>query len=122
MKIVNSTPLNDPINFTQGDSIVLNLLALDNEGDPVDLTGASLTTQMLGANIVGPVIFGPSQHNLADQSTNPGEFTLTLSTDDTVSVGLGEHKQILTQSAIAGAVTYFHGNNILTVYPPVPLQ
>lgn len=122
MQLVNSNPLNEPITFTQGDTVTLNLLALDDENNPVDITGAVLNTQILGPNTVGPVTFGPGQHTVLDQSTNRGEFTLALGDMDTLECGEGQHKQIVTVADIASAFTYFHGNNILTVLVAVPLQ
>lgn len=111
-----------PIEFTQGDTTTLALIATDDQGNPVDLTGMSLSTQILGANSVGPVTFPNGQHTIADQSTNRGEFSLALSAMDTPTCGEGEHKQIITQASITGTITYFRGNNLLTVYPAPPEQ
>lgn len=113
---------NLPIEFTQGDNVTLQLLATDDQGNPQNLTGASLSTQILGANIVGPVVFPNSQHTLGNQSTNPGTFSLALANTDTPNCGLGSNKQIITTATISGVVTNYRGVNILTVYAPVPLQ
>lgn len=121
MQLLNQQ-LHEQFNFTQGDTVVLHLLAVDDDGVPVNLTGAVLTTQIQGANIVGPVTFPNGQHTLGDQNAAPGTFTLALSPSNTGDCGEGQGKQIVTQAAIAGAVTYFHGNNLLTVLVPEPLQ
>lgn len=113
---------NLPIQFTQGDTITLPLIATDQFGNPINLTGASLSTQILGANSIGPVTFPNAQHTLANQSTNPGQFSLALAAADTANCGEGANKQIITQASISGAITYYPGINILTVYPSVPLQ
>lgn len=122
MMLTNLTPFGVMINLTQGDTVTLNLLATDDQFNPIDLTGATLQTEMLGPNGIGVVTFPDGQHTLADQSTNPGEFALALSSDDTNSLGQGLHKQIVTQSNVSTAITNFHGNNILTVLPSTPLQ
>lgn len=120
MQLLNQP--NQVAEFTQGDTAVLELMAVNDQGNPVDLTGATLETAMLGSNIAGVVNFQNSQHTIANQSTNRGQFFLTLSSDDTLSVGEGRHKQILTSVAVSSTLTTFRGINILTVYPPVPIQ
>lgn len=110
------------IEFTQGDTATLGLIATNDTGLPVDLTGASLSTQILGPNSIGPITFGNGQHTIADQTTNRGEFSLALAASDTGDCGEGQHKQIITQATISGDITYFRGNNLLTVYPAPPEQ
>lgn len=119
-----TTPNNLPVEFTQGDDITLTLIATDDAGNPQVLTGASLSTQILGANTVGPISFPNSQHTLANQTTSPGQFTLLLANAgaDTTSCGLGSGKQILTTAVIAGVSITYRGAGILTVYPSVPTQ
>jgi len=115
---------NLPLDFTQGDDVTLNLIATDDQGNPQNLTGASLSTQILGPNGSGPVTFPNSQHTIANQTTNLGQFSLALGNSgaDTSNCGEGPSKQIITQSTIDGEVTYFRGVNLLTVYPNVPTQ
>jgi len=106
--------------FTQGDSAILTLYATDGKGNPVDITNATITTFIKGPNGV-IASFPNSQHQII---TGPaGVYQLTLSTTDTGNCGLGPNKTILSQivSNVIGTV-YFRGINILTVYPPVPLQ
>ena len=113
---------NLPIEFTQGDTVVLYLLATDDQGNPVSLAGATLSTQILGANGVGPVVFGNGQHTLANQTTNPGQFSLALANTDTPNCGAGANKEIYTTAAVSGVTTTFRGVNLLTVFVPEPLQ
>lgn len=110
------------IEFTQGDTVALSLIATDDAGNPVDLTGASLSTQILGPNGVGSVTFPNGQHTLGDQTTNPGTFVLDLSTVNTAACNEGDGKQIITQAVISGVITYFRGINLLSVNVNVPLQ
>ena len=107
------------ITFTQGDNAVLNLTATDGSGNPVNLTGASFTTLIKAQNTV-VVSFPNSQHSIV--SAVNGTYTLTLSAMDTASCGLGGNKEIITAIVQAGATVYFHGPNMLSVLPPVPLQ
>lgn len=118
-----NTQDNLPVIFTQGDDTVLFLLATDDQGVPVDLTGASLSTQILGPNGAGPVVFPNSQHTIdPDQVANRGKFALALSSTDTGNCGIGQHKQIITEGALISGTVYFQGVNLLTVYANVPLQ
>jgi hypothetical protein len=112
------------IEFTQGDDVTLELIALDGDGNPVDLTGASLSTQVLGPNGAGVTTFPNSQHTLANQTTNRGQFALALGNvgEDTTDCGEGANKEMLTVAVISGVQTTFRGPNLLTVYPEVPVQ
>lgn len=107
------------IQFTQGDTAVLNLTAEDGSGNPVDISGAVFTTQIKGPNGV-VVSFPNSQHTIVSAAT--GQFQLSLSASDTNSCGLGANKEIVTKIVQGGSTIYFHGIAILTVNPPVPLQ
>jgi hypothetical protein len=109
-----------PYEFTQDDTALLELVAVDDSGNPIDITLATFSTQILGANGVGPVVFGNSQHTIINGPL--GQFALALATGDTANCGLGQHKQILTQLTIGGIIETCRGVNILTVYAPVPLQ
>lgn len=113
---------NEPLDFTQGDDVELGLIATDNDGNPVVLTDATLTTQILGMNGEGPITIPNGQHTIADQDTNPGEFSIALTSDNTSACAQGIAKQIITQAVISAEVTYFRGNNLLTVYVNEPLQ
>lgn len=121
--MILKTQNNLPIEFTQGEQANLLLLAVDDSGNPVDLTGFNLTTQILGPNGIGPITFPNSQHTLADQVANRGGFTLALAPADTAACGEGPSKQIITEANNGGYyIDYFRGNNLLTVYPNVPIQ
>lgn len=106
--------------FTQGDVAVLNLIAQDGNGNPINILGATFSTQILGANGIGPITFGNSQHAITNAAA--GQFTLSLATGDTASCGLGNNKDVVTQITLSGNPVYFRGQGILTVLPPVPLQ
>lgn len=108
------------LQFTQGDNAVLQLTAQDGNGNPVNLTGASFSTQVLGPNGSPIAVFPNGQHSIV--SAPNGTFTLTLAQADTQNCGEGANKDVLTQVTIAGNVTFFRGTGILKVLPPVPLQ
>lgn len=108
------------LSFTQGDQVTLSLTAQDSSGNPINLTSATFSTQMLGANGAGPVTFGNSKHAIV--SATLGQFTITLAPSDTQSVGYGGNKDILTQITQSGSPMYIRGVGILTVNPPAPLQ
>jgi hypothetical protein len=108
------------LEFTQGDNASLLLQATDDLGNPQNLTGATFSTQILGANGVGPVTFGNSQHTINNAAL--GQFTLALANTDTPNCGIGTAKEIITTVTISGVVTNYRGVGILSVFPNVPLQ
>ncbi len=108
------------ITFTQGDNAILNLTAQDGNGNPINLTGASFSSQILGANGAGVVTFGNSQHTVIDVTA--GTFQLTLSPTDTAACGLGDNKEIVTTIVQSSLPVAYHGVAILKVLPAVPLQ
>lgn len=116
------------IQFTQGDAVVLNLQAQDGNGNPINLTGAVITTMMVGPGGV-IVSFPNSQHTVnPDQVNFEGDFTLTLANTDTQLVDIGgpplnsAPKDILSYIVIGSTPIYYRGQGILTVLPPVPLR
>jgi hypothetical protein len=122
MPLLQNQQVGSLIEFSQGDNVTINLLATDDNNNPINLTGASFSTQIQGPNIVGPVTFPNGQHTLQNQTSFPGCFMLTLTQANTESCGLGANKEILTEVTISGLVTYFRGENLLTVYPAIPTQ
>lgn len=108
------------IRFTQGDNVVLTLTAKDGAGNPISLSGATFSTQILGNNSTGPVVFPNGQHTIVDSPN--GVFTLTLSSTDTQSCGLGPNKEIITSIIKSGVVLQAHGAGILTVLSATPAQ
>lgn len=110
------------LSFTQGDDVVMALIALDNSGLPVNLTGATLVSTIGGLNSQAPVVLGNSAHTLGNQSTAPGTFTITLTPTNTAACGAGENKEILTGVTIGGKLATYQGVSILNVYSPVPAQ
>ncbi len=121
MQLLSQNP-NQPLEFTQGDYIALALLATDDLGTPQNLTGATITTLILGPNGEGPVTFSNSQVTLGNQNTLPGTFVLTLGAADTANCGEGKNKQIISMVTIGGHPVYYRSQNALTVYPNIPVQ
>lgn len=117
------TSPNLPLVFSQNDNVVLTLIATDTQGNPVTLTGATFSTQILGPNNTGAVTFPNAQHTAnADQVNFKGYFTLTLGTADTGACAIGENKDIVTAITISGNVASYQGLSILEVLPNVPTQ
>lgn len=112
---------NNRIAFTQGDTVTLSFTATDQLGNPVDLTGATFSTQINGPNTAGPVTFGNSQHTAnPDQVNYTGQFTLALTSSNTAACGIGENKEVVTAITISAKLQYYLGQGILTVYPSPP--
>lgn len=110
------------LKFTQGDTAVLNLTAKTSASIPFDLTGATLTSYIKGPN-GDTVSFPNGQHTIdPDQVTNKGKYTLALTSDNTLSVGEGDNKAVITKVVQSGNTLYFHGTGILTVLANTPLQ
>jgi len=109
------------LKISQGDTAVFQLTA-KSAGLPIDLTGAVFVSEIRGPG--GEVkLFGNSQHTAApNQTTNKGQFTLSLSVNDTLSLEVGQGKELITKIVQGANTTYFHGVNILTVLPNVPVQ
>ena len=109
------------IYFSQGDNnITLNLIAASAEGSPVDLTGASLTSLMIGP--AGTFVSIPnSQHTVnPDQLNYKGYYTITLLAANTAATMYGQNKDLTTQSTQGTVTVSYQGKGILTVYPNVP--
>lgn len=105
------------LSFTQGDNVVLNLNAQDGNGNPINITGATFSTQIMGpAGVVAT--FGNSQHAITNAAL--GQFTLTLAQADTNNCAAGPNKDIITGITISGVKTTLRGIGILTVYGDVP--
>ncbi len=115
MRLLNQKQ-EEKFEFTQGERTDLALLAVDDEGRPFRLEGATLTSQVMGIHCVGPVSYGNSWHTLGNQGLHPGTFTLNLDEMDTHSVGVGGDKEIITHVVIRGVVTTFRGDKLLTVH------
>lgn len=115
-----TTPNNQPVDFTQNDTALLDFVATDDQGNVVDITGATFQTQILGVNGQDPATFDDGQHTILDAEN--GLFSLALAQSDTMECGIGLHKEILTQITIGASVQMFRGVNILTVYSAEPVQ
>lgn len=116
-------PFRQVVGFTQGDDqVILNFLATGGNGLPVDLTGAVLTTTFRALN--GSVISFPnSQHTInPDQVAAKGQFSLLLSSSDTMSTPAGSGKEVITQAVISSGTTYYHGASLLNVLRNIPVK
>ncbi len=111
--------MTNQLQFSQGDVVTLNLNVTDGLGNPINLTGATFSTQILGPTGV-IAVFGNSQHTIVTAAD--GTFTLALSTSDTQACNNGNNKDVLTTVTIGGSPIIYRGIGILNVYPPVPLQ
>lgn len=109
------------LRITQGDQVTFNLTARSGAGSLVDLTNAVFTTQISGQNQT-IVSFPNSQHTAnPDQVNFKGQFTLALTSSDTLSLAWGSGLEIVTKILINGtAPVYFHGPSILTVLQNIP--
>jgi len=107
------------IEFTQGDTALLMLIATDGQGNPFNITGAVFTTFVKGPN--GVIASFPNSHHTIVNAAL-GQFQLALGTSDTANCGTGPSKEILTQVVQGASTIYFRGPNLLTVNPPVPVQ
>lgn len=106
--------------FTQGDTPSIELVALDDQGVPVNLTGAVFLSEIQGPNSVGPISFADGQHDIVDAAA--GIYTLNLTANDTEACGVGYNKDLITQATIGGAIATFRYQGILDIYPAIPLQ
>lgn len=110
------------LRITQGDgSVVFNFTAVNNL-IPVNLTGATFQTTIKGPSAVN-ITFPNSQHTAnPDQVNHTGQFTLTLAPGDTNRLALSPpNHEVVTKIVISGVTIYFHGMDILTVQPNVPV-
>lgn len=110
------------IEFTQGDTAVLELTATDGDDNPIDLTDAIFTSFFRNAQGL-TIPFPNSQHTAdPDQITNRGQYTLSLGIADTQSIPQGPYKEIITKIDIGLTTIYYHGVGICTVLGPIPRQ
>jgi hypothetical protein len=111
------------IEFTQGDTATLSMIAQDGNGNTINLTGASFSTQIKGNDPGMIAVIPNSQHTPdPDQINNTGQFTMQLLQTDSQACGIGAGKDILTQITIGSTIVFYRGVGILTVLAPVPLQ
>lgn len=106
---------------TQGDTVTFQLVAMDDDDTEHDLSGATFTSYFKG--IAGALVtVSDSAHTeAADQTADPGEFTLTLTAAQTAALAPGKNKEILTKVTQGGNIRHFR-SSILTVLPAVPAQ
>jgi hypothetical protein len=108
--------------FTQGDTPNLLLTAVNAQGNPINLTGATFTTIFRSTD--GTTVTFPNGQHTAnpDQTNYTGEYVLALSASDTMSVPVGTNKEVITQIIIGLNTTFFHGPGILTVLSAIPVR
>lgn len=110
------------ITISNGDIATFDLTATLGDGLPYDLTGGVLTTFIRGIN--GTVVEIPNaQHTIdPDQINNTGNFLIAINAYDSELFADGTDREIITKVVQASTTTFFHGQNILTVLPNVPVQ
>lgn len=112
-----------PLKLTQGDNAIFFLTAVDGDGNPIDLTGATFQTFIDAPNGQGVITIPNSQHIAnPDQINYTGQFSVEITQSDSESFGLGNHKEILTQVTIGSNQVFFRGFNSLQVYAPTPFS
>lgn len=110
------------IKITQGDTASIQLTATDGNNRPIDLTGASFSTSVLGDNGVA-ISFPNAQHTAnPDQVLFKGQFTLALSSIDTMGIPVGINKEIITLIVIGLTQVNYRGPSALNVYSPIPVS
>lgn len=103
------------LKITQGDDVVFNLTAATGSAAaPMDLTGATLTTLIQGRS------YDSAHHAILNQTTNKGQYTLTLSAAETALLKVASAQEIITQCSQGGKMTQLHGIGVLQVLSPVP--
>jgi hypothetical protein len=108
------------IQFSQGDTATLQLTIQDGDGNPIDITGATFSTEIKGNNTAGAITFPNAQHTIIDPTT--GRVNLALTAVNTAACGVGEGKDVITTVTISGTVIRYRGIGILNVYAPDPAQ
>lgn len=106
---------------TQGDTITFQLVAMGDDDSYHDLTGASFVTTLKGVGGAIVSISDSAHTEAANQVTDPGEFTLSLTAAQTALLQPGKGKEILTKVTQGGNIRHFRAS-ILTVLPAVPAQ
>ncbi len=108
---------------TQGDTPTFQFQAQNGSGQSINLTGASLQTQIKG--MLGAVVTIPnSQHVVAvnQSGADRGKFVVSLSSGDTQALDATSYKEIVTRAVQGSSIVYMHGQGILTVLPSEPTQ
>lgn len=108
--------------ITQGDTPTFTFYAETGEGERIDLTGATFSTDIKGA--LGALVTVPNSQHTADpdQEENPGKFTMTMTAVQTAACSASDKKDIITKITQGTNVIYVHGTSILTVKANVPLR
>ena len=97
------------ITITQGDEVEISLRCPDH-----NLTGATLTTRLRKADDTWLELADGVHTKDADQTTNPGLFTLALTEEQTALLKIGR-STLVTKVEQVGTIRQFHGVDILLV-------
>jgi hypothetical protein len=110
-----SKPQANSLTVTQGDDVAFNFVALTGPSNtPMSLSGATLTSYIEG------VTYDNLHHAIANQGTNPGQFSLFLSASETAALKTGSNLEVITKVVQGGKTFYLHGVGVLRVLSPKP--
>lgn len=110
-----SKPQANSLTVTQGDDVAFNFVALTGPTNtPMSLSGATLTSYIEG------VTYDNLHHAIANQGTNPGQFSLFLSASETAALKTGSNLEVITKVVQGGKTFYLHGVGVLRVLSPKP--
>jgi hypothetical protein len=107
MQLKQNPTTNQALVITQGDSLILDLQAIDDTNLPHNLNGATFSTNLLNQD--GTVLtLGNSAHTPdADQSANTGNFRLQLT--GTSILKIGAVRSLITTVIQGSDVIQYHG-------------
>ena len=97
----------------RGEDPTLTITVKSDGTTGFNLTGATMETRFLKKGDKTELILGNGVHTLdADQSANPGKFTLALNSTDTESLKLGKPLKIIISVTISSKVTKFEVSDL----------
>lgn len=91
--------------ITQGDSFPLPMICINEANVPYNLTSATMTTTMLSESGT-EIVFTNSQHTISNQTSYPGQFTLTPTPTTLLKAGT---VQLMTTVTSMGNTISFWG-------------
>lgn len=112
-------PTQNAVNLTQGNTAVIEMVAMEN-GKPVDLTNAVLTTQVTAPS--SGLVTIPSNHHVinSDQFNFRGHYLVQIYAVDSNGMAALNGHEVITQVTQNGASRYFHAPAALNVVPNTP--
>ena len=107
--------------ITRGDTNDLILIAEDGDGNKVDLTGVTDMETQLPDKDGGVITIANDDHTPdADQTTNKGQYAVTLSAANSAELKIAQNQNVITKVTDAsGKITFYHGEGVLNVRNPV---